>query len=137
MSYNEITKIIQDWQDVTGIVVSLKELPVKKVEKLLKETYFVMNTFHKDELIPKELGELFLEIEEFLYFSSIMEENEMPTDYYRWQKIFTIVKSLEKGFFQGEYELPYPRLKMKDISGCELIIDFESNFLENLIIPIK
>jgi hypothetical protein len=73
------------------------------MQTLLKETYLILTTYHKDSLIPKEISKLFLEIEDFLYFSSLMEEKENGLGFYHWQELFHLVKALEKGFFEGKY----------------------------------
>ena len=74
MELEKINNIISQWQEMTHTVFELKKLSLEDMQTLLKETYLILTTYHKDSLIPKEISKLFLEIEDFLYFSSLMEE---------------------------------------------------------------
>ena len=87
MSNSEIASIVKEWKDMTKVVMSLDELPLPKKQQLLKDTYRILTDFLKSELVPKQISELFLEMEDFLYFSSLMEEKEKSVGFYHWQEI--------------------------------------------------
>ena len=88
MSNSEIASIVKEWKDMTKVVMSLDELPLPKIQQLLKDTYRILTDFLKSELVPKQISELFLEMEDFLYFCSLMEEKEKSVGFYHWQEIF-------------------------------------------------
>ncbi len=103
------------------------------MQNLLKETYQTLITFHKDELIPKEISKLLLEMDNFLYFTSLMENKEVGIDFYNYQYISSIVTALKKGFFEADYTCDFPKLKIKDSNENEVLIDFEMDIFNEKI----
>ena len=137
MSYNEISLLIKEWKDITSVVMSLDELPRIKVQQLLKETYRMLTDYHKLGLVPKEIIALFLEMEDFLYFTSIMEGVEKEENFYNWQENFCIIKALEKGFLEGEYECDFPKLIITNLRKKKLLVDFDSDTIEDYIVTFN
>ena len=82
MNTGFINVIVDEWCEMTNIVLDLKELSFSKIQNLLKETYEILTEYHKEKLIPKEISKLLLEVDSFLYFTSLMEENEKGIDFY-------------------------------------------------------
>lgn len=137
MTIKTINSVIGKWEEMTHTVFELKNFSLEDMQTLLKETYLILTTYHKDSLIPKEISKLFLEIEGFLYFSSLMEEKENGFGFYHWQEIFHLIKALEKGFFEGKYSCDYPKLIITDVLDNDLLIDLESDHLESYIIAFN
>ena len=137
MTIKTINSVIGKWEEMTHTVFELKNFSLEDMQTLLKETYLILTTYHKDSLIPKEISKLFLEIEDFLYFSSLMEEKENGLGFYHWQELFHLVKALEKGFFEGKYSCDYPKLIITDVLDNDLLIDLESDHLESYIIAFN
>lgn len=137
MSYNEISLLIKEWKDITSVVMSLDELPRTKVQQLLKETYRMLTDYHKLGIVPKEIIALFLEMEDFLYFTSIMEGVEKEENFYNWQENFCIIKALEKGFLEGEYECDFPKLIITNLRKKKLLVDFDSDTIEDYIVTFN
>lgn len=137
MTIKTINSVIGKWEEMTHTVFELKKLSLEDMQTLLKETYLILTTYHKDSLIPKEISKLFLEIEDFLYFSSLMEEKENGLGFYHWQELFHLVKALEKGFFEGKYSCDYPKLIITDVVDNDLLIDLESDRLESYIVTFN
>ena len=131
MSNKAITEITNQWTDITNQVLALEEVSKTTVKQLLKETYRMLTDYHKLGLVPKEIVALFLEMEDFLYFTSIMEGVEKEENFYNWQENFWIIKALEKGFLEGEYECNFPKLVI--ISKKKLLVDFDSDTMEDYI----
>ena len=137
MSNSEIASIVKEWKDMTKVVMSLDELPLPKIQQLLKDTYRILTDFLKSELVPKQISELFLEMEDFLYFSSLMVEKEKSVGFYHRQEIFCIVKSLEKGFFEGKYRCDFPKLVITDILDNAFLFDFDSDNIVGYIVAFN
>ncbi len=137
MSYSEIASIVKEWKDMTNVVMSLEKLPLPKIQQLLKDTYRILTVFHKSELVPKQISELFLEMEDFLYFTSLMEEKEKSMGFYYWQEIFCIVKALEKGFFEGKYRCDFPKMIITDTLDNDFLFDFDSDNIEGYIVAFN
>lgn len=137
MNHANLKTITKGWADATHRVLCLEKLPLPPLQNLLKETYRVLATFCKEECIPKEIAQIILEMEEFLYFAALMEEKEMGNGYYHWQEIRFIVNGLKKGFFDGGYEYAFPKLKITDVLDNDYLMDFETNRLEGYIAAVQ
>lgn len=134
MEQRELKDLVNEWQNITHTVLELKEVPYKKTQVLLSKTYEVLSAFCKDDLVPKSITELFLEIGDFLYFAFLMEEKEVGGDYYQYKKINAVVKALKKGFFAGKYECEFPKLQLIDDNGKVFTFDIKSDCLNDLVI---
>ena len=58
MNTGFINVIVDEWCEMTNIVLDLKELSFSKIQNLLKGTYEILTEYHKDKLIPKEISKL-------------------------------------------------------------------------------
>ena len=127
MKHDEIYCLTKAWEGMTHTVLDLKKFSLLDMQNLLKDTYKTLITFHKDELVPKEISKLLLEMDNFLYFTSLMENKEVGIDFYNYQYICSIVAALKKGFFESDYSCDYPNLKIKNTNEDEYLIDFETD----------
>ena len=125
MELERIDLLINQWKEMTYAVLNLKKISLSEMQELLKETYKLLIKFHKQEVIPKELCKLLLEMDGFLYFSSLMEDKEVGIAFYHYQTVSLIVDAFKKGFFNGEYICSYPELEIIDAKKNTIIIDFE------------
>ena len=135
MGHNEIEYLADQWDQMTSTVMSLKCISLSKVQKLLNNSYIVLTVFCKDEFIPKEISKLLLNMDEFLYFASLMEDHEVKLDFYHYQLISTIVGALKDGFFAGSYESRAPKLMLRDTNMKQFEIDLERDNLDKYIAP--
>lgn len=129
MPLGRITRVIEDWQEMTHNVLDIKDIPLTDIENLLKETYTILTTYHKNTLIPKELTKLLLEIRDFNEISSAIEFAEKPSGYYHSLDVCVIVDALKTGFLEGNYECEFPKLKIYDLNKNGHIIDLRDRFL--------
>lgn len=129
MSFERITWATEDWKEMTHKALVIKDIPLSDIENLLKETYMILTTYHKDTLIPKELTKLLLEIRDFNEISSAIEFAEKPSGYYHSLDVCVIVDALKTGFLEGEYECEFPKLKIYDLNKNGHIIDLRDKFL--------
>ena len=130
MELERIDLLINQWKEMTYAVLDLKKISLSETQELLKETYKLLIKFHKQEVIPKELCKLLLEMDGFLYFSSLMEDKEVGIDFYHYQLVSLIVKALKKGFFEGGYSCSYPQLQILDAHAHKEIIDFDKDIFK-------
>jgi hypothetical protein len=125
----DINYVIDEWKELVGVILGLEPIPQDELQELLKETYVILRTYHKEALVPKEISELFVAIYEFLYFASAMEDNAENVNYH-FMYLHSIVEALKEGFFDGEYPCAYPKLSILNLYDNEIIIDFEENIFE-------
>lgn len=129
MSLERITRVTEGWQEMTHTVLNIKDISPTDIENLLKETYMILTTYHKDTLIPKELTKLLLEIRDFNEISSAIEFAEKPSGYYHSLDVCVVVDALKTGFLEGKYECEFPKLKIYDLNKNGHIIDLRDKFL--------
>lgn len=129
MSLERITRVTEGWQEMTHKVLNIKDISPTDIENLLKETYMILTTYHKDTLIPKELTKLLLEIRDFNEISSAIEFAEKPSGYYHSLDVCVVVDALKTGFLEGKYECEFPKLKIYDLNKNGHIIDLRDKFL--------
>ena len=131
MENKELKQIAYNWKSMTDTVLDLEKFSLSEMQILLSDTYKALRTYHKENVTPKEVSNILLEMYEFLYFTSLMEEKEVGVNFYRYQYISSIVAALRKGFFEADYRCEFPELKILDKNNNEFIINFENDIFEN------
>jgi hypothetical protein len=127
----ELKQIAYNWKSMTDTVLDLEKFSLSEMQILLSDTYKALRTYHKENVAPKEVSNILLEMYEFLYFTSLMEEKEVGVNFYQYQYISSIVAALRKGFFEADYRCEFPELKILDKNNNEFIINFENDIFEN------
>lgn len=131
MKNKELKQIAYNWKSMTDTVLDLEKFSLSEMQILLSDTYKALRTYHKENVAPKEVSNILLEMYEFLYFTSLMEEKEVGVNFYQYQYISSIVAALRKGFFEADYRCEFPELKILDKNNNEFIINFENDIFEN------
>ena len=137
MSNTYLSTIAEDWANQTHIVLDCKELSLKFMFELIKDTYKAFTLYHKDELIPKEISKILLNMEEFAYFTALMEDNEIGKGYYHWEEFQYIVTALKEGFLKSNFEAEFPQFVVTDCLDSQYLIDFENDSLEQYIVAVQ
>ncbi len=132
-----MAQLLKQWDEKTSSVLGLEALSLPELWLLVKDTYRVLTAVHKDECVPKEIVGLFLSMEEFLYFASLMEEKETGLGFYHWQELKLIVDALKAGFFKGHYDYAYPQLKVTDPLDNDFLVDFDQNQMEHYVAAVQ
>ena len=133
MKREMITKNTADWIQMTHQVLDLKRIPSIEIQDLFRRTYEVLNHYHKEDMIPKELSEMLLEMDGFLYFAALITDKEFDDNPYLYQAVHSIAEALKAGFFEGQYEKEYPLLKVFDPKENPCVVDLENGYLEDLL----
>ena len=131
MENKELKQIAYNWKSMTDTVLDLEKFSLSEMQILLSDTYKALRTYHKENVAPKEVSNILLEMYEFLYFTSLMEEKEVGVNFYQYQYISSIVAALRKGFFEADYRCEFPELKILDKNNNEFVINFENDIFEN------
>ena len=131
MKNKELKQIAYNWKSMTDTVLDLEKFSLSEMQILLSDTYKALRTYHKENVAPKEVSNILLEMYEFLYFTSLMEEKEVGVNFYQYQYISSIVAALRKGFFEADYRCEFPELKRLDKNNNEFMITFENDIFEN------
>lgn len=137
MSNTNLAMIAKAWDVQTHIVLDCKELSLKAMFELIKDTYHALTVYHKDELIPKEISKILLNMGDFAYFTALMEDNEMGKGYYHWEEFQYIVTALKEGFLKSKFEAESPQFVVTDCLDSQYLIDFEKDSLEQYILAVQ
>ena len=100
---NAVHTTINEWHQMTNDVLNLKEISPNRTQQLLQQTRLVIASYAKETLVPKAVVKLFGEMDEFLYFASMMEDNEVRMDFYHYQDISCEVKAIKETFYAFGY----------------------------------
>lgn len=133
MDRTEIKELSLKWDALTHRVLNLETLTPAELHPLVRDSYRAVSHYCKKEEVPKEITALFLQIEDFLYFASLMEEKEKSIDFYFWEELHYMEEALKKGFFDGGFPEAYPVLLVTDALDNSYRMNFEENSLEDYI----
>ena len=125
-----LDQIIEDWNKAIYTVLHLEDLSLRRLQNLLKETYEALTAYHRETMVPKEMAAILLNMEDFLHFAAMMEENEKGPGYYYWEELFCLITEMKSGFLTGEYACAYPQIKVADCVDNEFLLDLEQDSLE-------
>jgi hypothetical protein len=128
-----IKQITKEWNQLIHRALDSNRIPSLEIRGLFRRTYEVLYYFHKDELIPKIVSEMILEMDRFLYFVTLIADKEFDDDLSLYQAADAIANALKNGFFDGNYECEYPFLKVIDAEGKNCVLDLENGYVEDLI----
>lgn len=99
MEYTELKNIADEWNELTYTVLDLDEIPYETIHDLLFRSEEAIQEFLDVDLIPKSVALIFLRMDEFLYFASLMEKNETEENFYFYTQTFDAVKLMKNRFF--------------------------------------
>ena len=133
MKQETITQITAEWIQMTHQALDLKRIPSLEIRDLFKKTYEVLYAYHKEEIIPKELSKMLLEMDAFLYFAALITDKEFDDNPYLYQAVHSLAEALKLGFFEGRYETEYPLLQALDAKENPCVINLENGYVEDLI----
>lgn len=132
MGPTEINKLAQQWVSMTLTMLREDDFPSEAVKNLLRESYAVLNHYHEDTFIPKEVTKMLLEMDSFLYFLSLLSGKEGIYETY-FPAVHMAIEGLKNGFLDGKYECAFPLLRVYDNDDKPLTLDLAKGDLEDLM----
>ena len=114
--------------------LSLEVIQLTEMQRLLRETYEVLQFYNKFGFVPKEVLKLLFEMDHYIYFSTIMRDEITNDSFPYYQAVDLVVKAIEAAFFQEEQEYKYPELKVYNLLTEETrIFNLEKDCLTELM----
>lgn len=113
MELKTIKKLTDAWIEVTGAVIRFENPDRSKIATLFQETYALLDQYSKKELVPKEISGLLIEMNEFSWWVSNIEDAPAHILY---QEITTLVYALNKYFLTRDYDIKTIESFIKTIS---------------------
>lgn len=97
-----IQKLSNGWRSATENVIRFEELDLADVRELFKETYSVLDEFSKENLVPKQISELLIEMNDFSWWVSDLADTPM---YVFYEEIIKLVSALNRYFLTRDYDI--------------------------------
>ena len=124
------------WERMGATVSCSGRVPLKKMQRLLRETYKALTLFHKENAIPKGLACILLSMDEYLrqawQFIHYAQGDAEAIAWRQYGLLYDMVQSLKEAFFHGEYNTPYPVLSVYDSSKNMYLFDVLNDDLKEL-----
>lgn len=95
MALKQIDSLIHEWDALTDAVVARNEIEYTEVQRLFRETYAILDVYSKDELVPKSIIKLLLEMNDFAWWVYDLHESPLNKHY---QDILSLVMIFNKHF---------------------------------------
>lgn len=127
----QVQHLCAAWRLVVEDVLDRAPLSERQLQALLLETYRIFTLFCKDSTVFKNLLRVWNEMEEFLHHAQVMEENEVGSGFYHYEKVLPLILALKNGFLDGTYLTPFPHLSVPAPDGT-VTVDLERDFLQEL-----
>ena len=102
MEIKKIEQLIYEWHTVTGEVIRFEKIDFSRLHKLFKESYDVIEEFSKEKLVPKEISDLLIEMNDFGWWVSDLDETPLHKFY---QEIINLVTALKKYFLTRDCDV--------------------------------
>lgn len=110
-----LSVLTEEWSDMSSKALSLEVIQLTEMQRLLRETYEVLQFYNKFGFVPKEVLKLLFEMDHYIYFSTIMRDEITNDSFPYYQAVDLVVKAIEAAFFQEEQEYKYPELKVYNL----------------------
>lgn len=103
MEISKIEALINDWHNFTfDVVIPFENCDFGKLQNLFRETYDVIEEFSKEELEPKQMSGLLLEMNDFGWWVADLDETPLHEFY---QEILSLIAALNKYFLSRDYDV--------------------------------
>lgn len=89
----KIETLTRDWHSLTWKVIEFENINLSEPQKLFRETYEILEHYSTATLVPKEICGLLLEMHDFSWWTSDLDETPMHTHY---QEMVSLVSLLNK-----------------------------------------
>lgn len=130
-------KIAYVWDRMTVTACCHNTVPLKKMQRLLRETYRALTLFHKGNYAPKGITNILLYMD---YFLSRVAQAPGPKEGCIFGILFDhyiifsdMIDALKEGFLSGRYETAYPVLRVRDCHKNTYLFDVENDNLKELM----
>ena len=102
MEIKKIEELSCDWYTITGEVIGFEKIDFSRLHKLFKESYDVIEELSKEKLVPKEISDLLVEMNDFGWWVSDLDETPLHEFY---QEIMNLVTALKQYFLTRDCDV--------------------------------
>ncbi len=90
-----IEELICQWDELTEKVIHFENVDLTRLQKLFRETHSVIEEYSKENLVPKKISELLLNMNDFSWWVGDLEETPLHKFY---QPIISLTNALSRYF---------------------------------------
>lgn len=123
----DINTLTKGWTNLTYKLIDQKEINDNELQELLSQAYEVLFFHSICKSVPKDVCRMIIELKEFDYFCSFLDEDKTGIDFAKYQRIHVTIESIISRFFDNNYEVDFPKLIINDEPNKEIVINFETN----------
>ena len=120
MEIKKIEDLIYDWHEMTGVAIAQEGFDFRKLQKLFRETYGVIEKFSKEKLVPKQMSELLLEMNDFGWWITVPDLGDAPLHEF-YQEMLSLIAALNKYFLTRDYNVAAIEKAIENISEAVYI----------------
>lgn len=124
------------WDRMATTVSCHSRVPLKKMQRLLRETYKVLTLFHKENYAPKGVSNILLFMDDYLHRASwAIDQAEGDAKAIAWSQygiLYDMVISLKDCYFAGEYKAAYPVLSVHNSLKDKYLFDMLNDSLKEM-----
>lgn len=102
MELKQIRDIAEAWRLAIEKVIEFENPGFEEVQRLFSETCDIVEEYAKETLVPKEISGLLLEIHDFGWWVSDLDETPLHALY---QEIVSLVCDLNRYFLTGDADM--------------------------------
>ncbi len=112
MNTETIEKLTHNWCSTTWKVIELEKVDLTALQRLIRDTYNVLDKLCTEKLVPKEMCGLLLEMHEFSWWVSDLKDTPM---YYLYQEIVSLVNDLNKYFLTRDADITAIQISIQQL----------------------
>ena len=98
MEILKIKALADEWNAAAWKVIEFENPGFQALRKLFEETLELVEEYNKNQLVPKEISGVLLEMQEFSWWVSDLADTPLHSHY---QEIVDVVYALNKHFLSG------------------------------------
>ena len=95
MEFKRINDIAENWRSVTQKVIELRNPSLIELRRLFKDTYELIEEYSRNDIVPKGICEVLIEMHEFGWWVSDLDHTPI---HYLYQEIISLINKLNKYF---------------------------------------
>ena len=114
MELKKIQEVADGWRNATWKVIEFQNPGFDVVRKLFEETYTIIEKYSNEPLIPKELSGLVIEMHDFRWWISDLEDTPLHSFY---QGITHLVVSLNQYLLTNVVDVQDLKNTIEEIGG--------------------
>ena len=113
MSCITVNSLTSHWDLLADEVIMFKEVDLEELQDLFKSTCNFLEKYSKDDLVPREIGQVLLSMQDFAWWVGELEETPVHRLY---QQVIGIVHEINHSFLYFGFENGYAENHINELN---------------------